>query len=224
MRHKSGLLLFAAAVAACTTSGSNDPPATTDAPPAPAPKPPEKGPQDDPAPVDPIDDPNATCTGSPGELYELTARKLAFNEEIPLCRFKGAVLLAVNVASHCGYTPQYAPLEQLYQKYKDKKFYVLGFPSRTFNQEFEDEKDISAFCTSEYKITFPMFAIGNVNPPDEQPVYTWLKAQPGVEGAIPWNFEKFLISREGKAVKRFVYTTAPDAAELIQAIEAELAK
>lgn len=82
------------------------------------------------------------------------------------------------MASHCGYTPQYTPLQALYEKYNAQKFYVLGFPSDSFNQESEDEKEISKFCTDTYKITFPMFAIGDVNGPGEQPVYTWLKSQP----------------------------------------------
>lgn len=222
-------LVLAAAAAACTsstttgTTGSGEQP-----PPGSKPQPPSTGPAEEPDPVDPTTDPNAKpCTGQPGELYALNARKLAGTEDIPLCRFKGSVLLIVNVASYCGYTPHYGGMQKLYDKYKAQGLYVLGFPSKSFNQENDNEKEISTFCTDTYKITFPMFTIGNVNPPDEQPVYTWLKAQPGVGGDIPWNFEKFLIARDGKAVKRFAYTMDPDPDKdttIEDAIKAELAK
>jgi glutathione peroxidase len=182
-------------------------------------------PADDPPSPDPSDGPNVgPCTGQPGELYALSVRKLSATDEVPLCRFKGQVLLIVNVASQCGYTPQYKPLQGLFMTYASRGFYVLGFPSKSFAQEFSDEKDVSAFCTTEYNITFPMFAIGNVNPPDEQPVYTWLKSQPGQSADVAWNFEKFLVSRQGKVVGRFLSAVEPDAPELTAAIEAELAK
>jgi glutathione peroxidase len=180
---------------------------------------------EDPPEVDPVLDPNGqACTGKPGELYALSARALGATEEIPLCRFQGSVLLVVNVASHCGYTPQYAPLQALYEKYKAQKFYVLGFPSNSFDQESSDEKEISAFCTNEYKITFPMFAIGDVNGTAEQPVYTWLKSQPDQSADVAWNFEKFLITRDGKIAKRFLTAVEPDDPALTGAVEAELAK
>jgi len=187
--------------------------------------PPPKGGPDNPPVVDPTDDPNAApCSGKAGELYALSARPLSATADIPLCRFDGKVLLVVNVASHCGSTPQYAPLQAIYDKYRAQGFYVLGFPSKTFNQEFSDDKDVSAFCTSEYKITFPMFSIANVNAPAEQPVYTWLKGQPGYAEDVAWNFEKFLVSRHGKVVKRILTGTTPDDPEVTGAIEAELAK
>ena len=186
---------------------------------------PPKGAPDDPAPVDPTSDPNAAlCAGKPGELYALSAKKLSEGNSVPLCRFDGKVLLIVNVASQCGYTPQYAPLQAIFSRFRAQGFYVMGFPSRSFNQEFSDAKDVSAFCTSEYKITFPMFDIANVNAPDEQPVYTWLKGQPGYAGDVAWNFEKFLVSRHGKVVKRILTATTPDDPEVTTAIEAELAK
>lgn len=186
---------------------------------------PPKGAPDGPGTVDPTTDPNAaSCTGKAGELYALSARPLSAAADIPLCRFEGKVLLVVNVASHCGYTPQYAPLQELYTKYRAQGFYVMGFPSKTFSQEFSDDKDVSAFCTSEYKITFPMFSIGNVNAPAQQPVYTWLKAQPGYADDVAWNFEKFLVSRHGKVVKRILTAVTPDDREVTGAIEAELAR
>jgi glutathione peroxidase len=191
----------------------------------PSSSPPKVAPPEDQPVVDPVLDPNgAACTGQSGELYALSARALGATEEIPLCRFEGAALLIVNVASHCGYTPQYTPLQALYEKYKAQKFYVLGFPSDSFNQESDDEKEISKFCTDTYKITFPMFAIGDVNGTEQQPVYTWLKSQPDQSKDVAWNFEKFLVSRDGKVVKRFAHTTTPDDPSVLSAIEAELAK
>jgi glutathione peroxidase len=143
---------------------------------------------------------------------------------VPLCKFAGSVLMIVNVASNCGYTPQYAPLQALYDKYRAQGFYVLGFPSKSFNQELATGADVTAFCTSTYHITFPMFEIGDVNGAAQQPVYTWLKGQPGYEADIPWNFEKWIIDRHGKVAKRINYSTSPDDAAVVTAIEAELAK
>jgi glutathione peroxidase len=229
MRALRALFITSLMVTACATEtsapaedGSGSPPAST----GPSSSgPPKKAPAADPPVIDPILDPNGeACTGAPGELYALSARALDATDEIPLCRFKGAVLLVVNVASHCGYTPQYGPLQALYDKYKAQKLYVLGFPSNTFNQESTNEADISTFCTTQYQITFPMFAIGNVNAPDEEPVYTWLKSQPDMSTDVAWNFEKFLISREGKVANRFLTAVTPDDPTVTAAIEAELAK
>jgi glutathione peroxidase len=223
-------ILSAALLATLAACSSSSPPAGTGAAGVPSGSsggftPPPKGSPDDPAPVNPTDDPNAApCAGKPGELYALSAKPLSADKEIPLCRFTGKVLLVVNVASQCGYTPQYRPLQAIYDKYRAQGFYVMGFPSKSFSQELADDKDVSAFCTNEYKITFPMFSIGNVNEPQEQPVYTWLKAQPGYEADVSWNFEKFLIGRNGKVVKRIATSVEPDAAEVTSAIEAELAK
>jgi glutathione peroxidase len=220
--------LLGALAIACTSetaappaggSGSNGPngPGSVGAP--------EQAPPEEPPVVDPVLDPNgAACSGQAGELYALSARALGATEEIPLCRFEGSVLLVVNVASYCGYTPQYTPLQALFEKYKAQKFYVLGFPSDSFNQEDDDEKEISKICTDTYKITFPMFAIGAVNGSGEQPVYTWLKSQPDQSKDIAWNFEKFLITRDGKIAQRFAHTTTPDDPTVTAAIEAELAK
>lgn len=101
---------------------------------------------------------------------------------------------------------------------------MLGFPSDSFNQEDESEQEITKLCTDKYKITFPMFALGDVNGPNQQPVYTWLKSQPDQSKDISWNFEKFLITRDGKVASRFAHTTTPDDPSVTSAIEAELAK
>jgi glutathione peroxidase len=219
-----GTVLVTSFVVACT-SEAVAPPAGGSANERASSAPPKQAPAEDPPVTDPVLDPNGeACTGQAGELYALSARALGATEEIPLCRFEGSVLLVVNVASHCGYTPQYTPLQAVYEKYKAQGFYVLGFPSDSFNQESDDEKEISKFCTDTYKITFPMFAIGDVNGPGEQPVYTWLKSQPDQSKDIAWNFEKFLITRTGKVAARFAHTTTPDDPSVTAAIEAELAK
>ena len=174
----------------------------------------------------------ATCTGAPGELYELSVKTLAVLDEVKLCTRKGSVLLIVNGASHCGQTYQYEPLQALYAKYKAQKFEVLAFPSKSFDQEKSTDQEVRTFCTDQYKITFPLFTIGPVVDDDAkgekaQPVYQWLRKQPGMEAPVPWNFEKFLISRDGKAVKRFAYTMNPDPAvdpTIENAIKEELAK
>ena len=183
-------------------------------------------------PVDPTTDPNAkACTGMPGELYALSAKKLTIGTEIPLCRFQGSVLMIVNTASHCGNTPQYAPLEALYEKYRAQGFYILGFPSPQFGgQEFGTDQEVTTFCTNEYKITFPMFTIGDVNGANKQPVYDWVHSQPGgpppdgYARDVQWNFEKYLVSRQGKIVARVENGTFPDTPEVVAQIEAELAK
>jgi glutathione peroxidase len=222
-------VMLALLCTACSTSGGSSegtPAATETAKPAPPPiVPPKTGEPDPPERYDPTTDPFApACTGNPGEIYALTVRKLSDTREIPMCRFKGSALLVVNTASFCGYTPQYAPLETIYEKYRDQGFYVLGFPSKTFNQETSNETEISSFCTTTYGITFPMFAIGNVNAPDEQPMYTWLKSQPNMSADVGWNFEKFLVSRDGHVVNRFLTPVTPDDPTVTAAIEAELAK
>lgn len=226
-----------AAVAACN-SGSSDPapgapgPAGTGGDTAAIPKAPPTGSPSDPAPVDPTNDPKLKpCTGTAGQLDALSAKKLTVGDNVPLCNFDGNVLMIVNVASHCGNTPQYAPLQALYDKYRAQGFYILGFPSPQFGaQEFTNETDVTAFCTSTYHITFPMFAIGDVNGANMQPVYKWIHAQPGGPAPdgyardVQWNFEKYIISRHGQIVMRVENGTYPNDPAVVAALEAELAK
>jgi glutathione peroxidase len=161
----------------------------------------------------------------PGELYELSARNLANTRDVSMCEYRGQVLLIVNVASQCAYTPQYAPLQTIYEKYLPKGFAVLGFPCNQFGaQEPGTPMDITTFCTQMYGITFPMFGKSNVNGASTNPIYTWLKAQPGGAGDITWNFNKFLIGRDGKLIKRYDSAVTPDSAQLTADIEAALAK
>jgi glutathione peroxidase len=138
--------------------------------------------------------------------------------------YKGSVLLIVNVASFCGYTPQYAGLESLYQRYKGRGLYVLGFPSNDFGQqEPGTESEIKRFCSERFGVTFPLFAKTKVLGRDKSPLYALLTAQTG--GAeVSWNFEKFLVSRSGAVVGRFASGVTPEARELTTAIEAALAQ
>ena len=131
--------------------------------------------------------------------------------------YRGRTLLIVNVASECGFTPQYEGLEALYRKYKDRGLTVLGFPCNQFgHQEPGTEQDIQAFCSRNYGVSFPMFAKIDVNGKDTHPLYRLLKSeQKGILGseAIKWNFTKFLLGRDGKVFKRYATATRPEALE-----------
>jgi glutathione peroxidase len=147
---------------------------------------------------------------------------------VDLSKYKGNVVLIVNVASKCGLTPQYKQLEAVYSKYKDQGLLVLGFPANEFGkQEPGENKEISEFCTSKYNIDFPMFSKIVVKGADINPLYQFLTSKetnPGFEGDIKWNFEKFLVGRDGKVIKRFAPPVKPDDAQVTEAIEAELSK
>ena len=134
-----------------------------------------------------------------------------------MAKYKDRVLLVVNVASKCGYTPQYAGLEALYRKYKRRGLTVLGFPCDQFgHQEPGDEDAIKAFCSLTYDVTFPMFAKIDVNGPGTHPLYRHLKAaKSGLLGtsAVKWNFTKFLVGRNGKVLRRYGPTDTPEAIE-----------
>ena len=141
-------------------------------------------------------------------------------KETSLAAFKGKVLLIVNVASQCGYTPQYEGLEALHRKYKDRGFAVLGFPCNDFGaQEPGSEAEIKQFCASRYSVSFPMFSKLHVKGPDQHPLYAALTS-----GGAPvkWNFGKFLIDKDGKSIARYDSGTEPDDAKLIAAIEEAL--
>ena len=149
-------------------------------------------------------------------------------KQVDLSKYKGKVLLIVNVASQCGATPQYEPLQELYGKYKDDGLVVLGFPCNQFgSQEPGSADEIQEFCTSNYGVTFPMFAKIDVNDDNAADLYQYLtskEAFPKDSGRVRWNFEKFLIGRDGKVVDRFRTPVQPDSKPVIQAIEKELAK
>ena len=148
--------------------------------------------------------------------------------EVDLSQYKGKVLLIVNTASECGLTPQYEELQAMHDKYADKGLKVLGFPSNQFGkQEPGSDADIAKFCSDNYKVKFDMFSKIEVNGENAAPLYKHLKAadtKPQPAGEISWNFEKFVIGKNGQVVARFAPRTAPDAPEVIKTIEAELAK
>ncbi len=143
-----------------------------------------------------------------------------------LAPYRGQVMLIVNVASKCGFTPQYAGLEELYRRYKDRGFVVLGFPCNQFLwQEPGTADEIRSFCTTKYNVTFPLFAKIDVNGSNTHPLYRYLKqAAPGSLGttSIKWNFTKFLVDRQGNVVGRYGSSTKPES--LAKEIEALLAK
>jgi glutathione peroxidase len=174
----------------------------------------------------------ATCDPGPADqIYSFSAENLSGTEKVPLCRFRGKVMMIVNVASECGNTPEYGPLQAFFEKYREQGFYVLGFPCNQFGaQEPGTAKEISDFCTQEYGITFPMFSKIQVNGAQQDVLYTWLKAQPGGSGDIEWNFVKFLIGRDGKLIKRYGdkvlnpgYTGSPTPAQVEADIVAAVA-
>jgi len=138
--------------------------------------------------------------------------------------YKGKVLLIINVASKCGYTPQYSGLEALHEKYKDKGFAVLGFPCNQFGkQEPGTDEEIKQFCSSQYQVTFPLFDKIEVNGSSRHPLYEVLAGDGSpFPGDVKWNFTKFLIGRDGKILKRFDSKVTPDSAELVQGVEQAL--
>jgi len=159
----------------------------------------------------------------PSNVYGFSAPSVD-GREVSLEDFKGKVLVIVNTASKCGFTPQYAGLEELYKEYKDSGVAILGFPCNQFGaQEPGTEAEIAQFCELNYGVSFPMFAKIDVNGPEAHPLYKFLKSEKsGVLGAlgmdgIKWNFTKFLVDREGNVVGRYAPTTAP--ADLKPAIE-----
>jgi glutathione peroxidase len=150
-------------------------------------------------------------------FYEFTVQGLDGGANI-LAPLRGKVALAVNVASKCGYTPQYAGLEELYQELTDKNFTVIGFPCNQFGaQEPGTAADIQSFCAVNFGVTFPLSAKIEVNGPHRHPLYAWLTAEEnGFPGDIGWNFEKFLIDRDGRVNCRYPAGTKPTDAALLQ--------
>jgi len=182
----------------------------------------------------------------PASIYEIPVEKIS-GEAASLADFKGKVVLVVNVASKCGLTGQYEALEKVYEQYKDQGLVIAGFPANDFKQQEPGSNDeIQSFCKLNYGVTFPLFSKITVVGAEKHPLYAALiGAQPsatntadgpfseklkgyGIEALpapeITWNFEKFLVSRSGQVVRRFSPDTLPDAPQLVEAIETELAK
>jgi glutathione peroxidase len=144
-------------------------------------------------------------------VYQFSATTIK-GETRPLSDFEGKVLLIVNTASKCGFTPQYKELQALYDNYRERGFEVLGFPCNQFlNQEPGSEEEIAAFCQVNYGVTFPMFSKVEVNGPNAHPLFRYLtKSAPGIlGGAVKWNFTKFLVNKRGEVIKRYAPTTSP---------------
>ena len=179
-----------------------------------------------------------------GSLYDIPVKRID-GSDATLSEHQGEVLLVVNVASKCGLTPQYAGLESLYEKYRGKKFAVLGFPANDFGaQEPGSNQEIQSFCSTTYDVKFPLYGKIPVTGPGKHALYQHLttaqpetenreamekmlrgyKMEPTPKPEVVWNFEKFLIDRQGQVVRRFAPDTAPDAPQLVEAIEAALAK
>jgi glutathione peroxidase len=156
-------------------------------------------------------------------VYDFSARSID-GVDVPLSHYRGHALLIVNLASKCGFTPQYSGLEALYRKYHDRGFDILGFPCDQFgHQEPGSEADIKAFCSLTYDVSFPLFAKIEVNGKDTHPLYQYLKeALPGILGleAVKWNFTKFLAGKDGVPLKRYAPADKPESLE--SAVEAAL--
>jgi glutathione peroxidase len=166
------------------------------------------------------------CTASlfaETKLQEIPLKDIN-GKETSLKAYKGQVLLVVNVASKCGLTPQYKALEAIHEKYKDQGFSVLGFPCNDFGaQEPGSNEEIKEFCSTRYKVTFPLFDKLHVKGPEQHKLYAALTGESSpYPGDIKWNFGKFLIGRDGKILKRFEPKVAPDSPEVLEAIEAAL--
>jgi glutathione peroxidase len=158
-------------------------------------------------------------------VYDFTLNSIE-GQATPLSSFKGKVVLLVNVASRCGFTPQYTGLEALYEKYKDRGFVIVGIPANNFGaQEPGTNQEIKTFCTSKYHVTFPMMAKVSVKGGDINPLYAFLTdktANPKTGGDIGWNFTKFLIGPDGKVIARFDSEVEPDSKDLTSAVEKAL--
>ena len=159
-------------------------------------------------------------------VYDFTLNSID-GQPTPLSSFKGKVVLLVNVASRCGFTPQYSTLESSYEKYKDRGFVIVGIPANNFGgQEPGTNEEIKTFCTAKYHVTFPMMAKVSVKGSDITPLYQFLtdkSLHPDTGGDIGWNFTKFLVGPDGKVIARFDSKVEPDSPEMTSAIEKALA-
>ena len=160
----------------------------------------------------------AAGAAAAGTVYDFSADTIA-GESQSLSQYEGKVLLIVNTASKCGFTKQYAGLQELYGKYKDRGLVVLGFPANNFmGQEPGSNEEIAQFCSTKFDITFPMFGKISVKGDDIHSLYAWLTSHPN-GSKVSWNFNKFLVGRDGDLIQHFGSRTAPDDKKLIGAVE-----
>jgi glutathione peroxidase len=166
----------------------------------------------------------ANPEGKTMTFYAFSAAPLGLTEPVSLSRYQGKVLLVANTAAHCGYTPQYTPLGDVDRKYKDRGFAVLGFVSDDFGHQAGSVDEVKA-CSLEHHATFDQFAEMHVKKgPEQNPLFAWLTSQPGMDGDVKWNFNKFLVGKHGELVARWSSDVAPDSPEVAAAIESALAK
>jgi glutathione peroxidase len=168
----------------------------------------------------------ATLMAAEKTVYDFTLNSID-GQPAPLAAYKGKVVLLVNVASKCGYTPQYSALESSYEKYKDRGFVIVGIPANNFGaQEPGSNQEIKTFCSSKFHVTFPMMAKVSVKGDDITPLYQFLtdkSSNPQSGGEIKWNFTKFLIGPDGRVIARFEPEITPDSPQVTSAIEEALA-
>ena len=166
-----------------------------------------------------------TAMAADTTVYDFTMNSIE-GKTTPLANYKGKVVMVVNVASRCGYTPQYSALESVYEKYKGRGFVILGFPANNFgSQEPGTNAEIKTFCSTKYNVTFPMMAKISVKGEDQAPLYKYLTDKtenPQTGGEIQWNFTKFLIGPDGRPIARFEPKVTPDSPEVTSAIEKAL--
>jgi len=167
----------------------------------------------------------ASLSAEPKSIYDFTMRSID-GDQVSLKSYHGKVVLLVNVASKCGFTPQYAGLEALYEKYKDRGLVIVGVPANNFmSQEPGTDEEIKKFCTNKYNVTFPMMSKVSVKGDDKTPLYVFLTGKdsdPQFGGDIKWNFTKFLFDRNGNPVARFEPNVTPDSPQVTAAIESAL--
>ena len=203
MKHFSLLLCGATLLVGCQSARSVEPAAQTAVPPVSV----------------------EAEAATPMNIYDFKLETLD-GQPVDMAKYKGKVLLIVNTASKCGYTPQYAGLQAISEKYKAQGLEVLGFPANNFGgQEPGSAEEIGAFCQKNFGVTFDLFAKSSVKGDDKSPFFAYLTetANPDKTGEIGWNFEKFLVSRDGALVNRYKSAVKPDSEELTGAIEAQLA-
>ena len=173
----------------------------------------------DPVPVTAPEPPTGATPVLTGSLQDIDGAQQA------LASYQGKVVLVVNTASHCGFTPQYKGLEALYKQYASKGFVILGFPSNDFRQELASDSEVKTFCSTNYGVTFPLFARTSVTGPDANSLFTALAKEPDAIGAPPaWNFTKYLLNRSGEPVARWDSNIEPGTPEVTSTIEALLAQ
>jgi glutathione peroxidase len=168
----------------------------------------------------------ASVMATDKNVYEFTLNSID-GQPTPLAAYKGKIVMLVNVASRCGFTPQYAALESVYEKYKDRDFVIIGVPANNFGgQEPGSNQEIKTFCSTKYHVSFPMMSKVSVKGDDKTPLYQYLtdkSANPQTGGDIQWNFTKFLIGPDGRALTRFEPDVTPDSPQVTAAIEKALA-